>query len=90
MKENVKEDFNPADYPDLEGVAVPEGDDKKADRALFEAARIAFGPTHMKYKLDAIKTLLTFTKQKPASKVEAKVESPEDWLKSTLAELDAK
>lgn len=87
MEDTRSEDCG-VDLDRLREVEVPSGDDAKAEAFLHELACIALGPYELKVKLDAIKSGLTFTKQKPASKVEAKVESTEDWLKSTLAEID--
>lgn len=66
--------------PDLSGVIVPGSDQELAKAALVETARIALGPVDKRTKMDALKTLLNYTKQKPAQAVEAKVSSMEAWL----------
>jgi len=86
--EDKRQEDDGVDRESLRAVEVPSGDDAKAEAYLHEVSCIALGPYEIKVKLDALKTGLTFTKQKPASKVEAKVESPEDWLVSTLKDLN--
>jgi len=65
---------------DLDRSIVPEKDEDLARKALIEVAAIALGPTSFKNKLAAAKIVLDFTKQKPATKVDAKVGSLEAWL----------
>lgn len=68
-----------------DAVIVPDSDDAIAKATLREAALIALGPVGDKrLKLAAINTCLNFTKQRPISKAEVAVKSPEDWLSEAL------
>lgn len=78
MKDNGQLDDDK--FPDLSQVEVPGSDEAIAKAALTEAVTIALGPVDRKSKLAALKMVLDFTKQKPAQKVDAKINSVEDWL----------
>jgi hypothetical protein len=55
-------------------------DDEIAKAALIEVAAMALGPASEKTKIAALNTVLAYTKQKPATKVDAKINSLEAWL----------
>lgn len=61
-------------------VAVPATDNGKAERALREVAVLAFGPSTQQIKIQAINTLLAYTKSKPESKSKLTLNKAEDFL----------
>jgi hypothetical protein len=61
-------------------VAVPTGDAGKAEAALREAFVLAVGPSDQKIKIQAINTVLNFTKSKPESKSKLTLNKAEDFL----------
>jgi hypothetical protein len=61
-------------------VEVPEGDSAKAEAALKEAFVLAIGPTDSKIKIQAINTVLNFTKSKPESRSKLTLNKAEDFL----------
>lgn len=61
-------------------VAVPQTDPGKAERALREAFVLAVGPSDQKIKIQAINTVLNFTKSKPESKSKLTLNKAEDFL----------
>jgi hypothetical protein len=65
---------------------IPETDDEIAKMALREACVIAFSPLNDKQtKLKAFGLILTFTKAKPAKRIEGATNvSAEDWLTEAL------
>lgn len=67
------------DEGQTEIVKVPATDAGKAERALKEAFVLAVGPSEQKIKIQAINTVLNFTKSKPESKVKLTTK-PEDFL----------
>lgn len=68
-------------------VLVPKTDDAKGAIALKEAMVIALSPmTNQQHKLAALKTVLEWTKAKPASTSNVKVTSAEDWLAQVTAD----
>ncbi|WP_316235065.1 MULTISPECIES: hypothetical protein [unclassified Bradyrhizobium] len=68
-------------------LAVPVTDAGKAERALREAFVLAVGPSTQAVKIQAINTVLNFTKSKPESKVKLTTK-PEAFLDEIAAELD--
>ena len=65
---------------DYSGVEVPETDAGKAEAALKEAFVLAVGPSDQKIKIQAINTVLNFTKSKPESKSKLTLNKAEDFL----------
>lgn len=69
--------------------ALPDSDEQIARKALEGVARLAFGPSvDGARKLTALRTLLDYTKAKPAQKIEAKVSSVEEWLTAVTKDND--
>jgi hypothetical protein len=66
-------------------LVVPESDEEKAKEALNEAFVMALGPTDSRTKLQALRTVLEFTKQKPTTKIDQALSGPEEWLRGALA-----
>jgi len=63
-----------------ETVSVPATDTGKAEAALREAFVLAVGPSDQKIKIQAINTVLNFTKSKPESKSKLTLNKAEDFL----------
>jgi hypothetical protein len=65
---------------------IPDDDDGIAKLAMREMCKIAFGPsTDVQMKLNAYNTILTFTRAKPAKRIEGTTNvSAEDWLTEAL------
>jgi hypothetical protein len=61
-------------------VAVPTNDAGKAEVALREAFVLAVGPSTQQIKIQAINTVLNFTKSKPESKSKLTLSKAEDFL----------
>jgi hypothetical protein len=61
-------------------VSVPANDAGKAELALREAFVLAVGPSEQKVKIQAINTVLNFTKSKPESKSKLTLNKAEDFL----------
>ena len=69
------------DLPDgLFEVAVPGTDSGKAEEALKEAFVLAIGPSDQKIKIQAINTVLAYTKSKPESRSKLTLNKAEDFL----------
>ncbi len=72
------------ELPDLPedafGVTVPETDASKAEEALKEAFVLAIGPSDQKIKIQAINTVLAYTKSKPESRSKLTLNKAEDFL----------
>ena len=68
-------------------VKVPKTEDGMARAALRQAVIAALSPlTHGANRMGAIRTVLEWTKPKPAQTVNNNITSPEDWLKAALAD----
>lgn len=67
-------------------VRVPQTDDGKATAALREAFVLAVGPSDQKIKIQAINTVLNFTKSKPESKSKLTLTKAEDFLSEIAGE----
>lgn len=66
---------------------VIDGDDQRATEALETAMTIMRGPsTHQGDKLRAARTVLEWTKAKPAAKSEVTIQKAEDWLALVTAD----
>lgn len=61
-------------------IKVPATDGGKAEAALHECFVLAVGPTDQKIKIQAINTILNFTKSKPESKSKLTLNKAEDFL----------
>lgn len=61
-------------------VTVPATDSGKAEKALREAFVLAVGPSTQNIKIQAINTILNFTKAKPESKSKLTLNKAEDFL----------
>jgi hypothetical protein len=64
----------------VQTVSVPASDTGKAEAALREAFVLAVGPSDQKIKIQAINTILNFTKSKPESKSKLTLNKAEDFL----------
>jgi hypothetical protein len=69
-------------------VAVPVSDIGKAERALREAFVLAVGPSTQNIKIQAINTVLNFTKSKPESKSKLTLNKAEDFLDEIASEIE--
>lgn len=67
-------------------VSVPTTDTGKAEAALREAFVLAIGPTDQKIKIQAINTVLNFTKSKPEAKSKLTLDKAEDFLSMIAAD----
>jgi hypothetical protein len=65
---------------DVSEVRVPSSDNGKAEAALKEAFVLAVGPSDQKIKIQAINTVLNFTRAKPESKSKLTLNRAEDFL----------
>mgnify|MGYP005812441895 CR=1 FL=1 len=68
-------------------IHVPTDDAGKAEAALREAFVLAVGPTDQKIKIQAINTVLNFTKSKPESKSKLTLDKAEDFLAEVARDL---
>lgn len=68
------------DEGEITQVTVPNTDNGKAEAALKEAFVLAVGPSDQKIKIQAINTVLNFTKSKPESKSKLTLNKAEDFL----------
>jgi hypothetical protein len=62
------------------GRQVSVTDEGKAEAALKEAFVLAVGPSDQKIKIQAINTVLNFTKSKPESRSKLTLNKAEDFL----------
>jgi len=65
---------------DVFDLAVPTTDAEKAEAALNEAFVLAVGPSEQKIKIQAINTVLAYTKSKPESRSKLTLNKAEDFL----------
>lgn len=65
---------------------VIENDDQRANEALEVAMTIMRGPSTLESKLRAARTVLEWTKAKPASKTDVTIQKAEDWLALVTAD----
>jgi hypothetical protein len=70
----------------LPAVTVPDSDDAKAQAALTEACVIALSPGERQAKMAAIRTVLEWTRAKPASKSSIDINTSEKWLAEIAAD----
>ncbi len=68
------------DGEDVSEVCVPNSDTGKAEVALHEAFVLAIGPSDQKIKIQAINTVLAYTKSKPESRSKLTLNKAEDFL----------
>jgi hypothetical protein len=71
----------------LPAVEVPDSDEGKAQVALHETCVLAFGPGEVRNKLQALRTVLEYTKVKPVTKIDQRVSSAEAFLQTALDDL---
>lgn len=71
-------------------VVVPTNDAGKAEAALHECFVLAVGPTDQKIKIQAINTVLNFTKSKPEARSKLTLDKAEDFLDAVANDLGAK
>jgi hypothetical protein len=76
------------DGKDPELIAVPKSDAGKAEAALREAFILAVGPSTQNIKIQAINTVLNFTKSKPESKSKLTLDKAEDFLSMVADDLN--
>jgi hypothetical protein len=72
----------------LPEVLVPDSDEARSEAALKEACVIALSPGEKQAKMAAIRTVLEWTRAKPASKSSININTSEDWL-AEIAAADA-
>lgn len=65
---------------------VPDTDEAKGVAALHEATVLALAPGDRQARLAAIRTVLEWTKAKPASRTKIDVTTSEDWLAQIAAD----
>lgn len=70
----------------LPKVTIPDSDDAKAQAALTEACVIALSPGEKQAKMAAIRTVLEWTRAKPASKQSIDINTSEKWLAEIAAD----
>jgi len=68
-------------------VVVPDSDEEKAKQALAEAFTLAVGPSTQQIKIQAINTVLAYTKSKPESKSKLTLDKAEDFLAAVAADM---
>jgi len=68
-------------------VSVPNTDAGKAEAALREAFVLAVGPSTQQIKIQAINTVLNFTKSKPESKSKLTLNKAEDFLAAVAEDM---
>lgn len=69
-----------------ETLPIPSDDSGKAEAALREAFAMAVGPTEAKIKIQAINTVLAYTKSKPEAKSKLTLDKAEDFLAIVAAD----
>lgn len=65
---------------DMEKHVIPSTDEGKATAALRETFILAIGPSEQKVKIQALNTILAYTKAKPESKSKLTLSKAEDFL----------
>ena len=65
---------------ELEKHVIPSTDEGKATAALREVFILAIGPSEQKVKIQALNTVLAYTKSKPESKSKLTLSKAEDFL----------
>lgn len=74
------------DEGELPAVVIPGSDEEKGVAALHAATVLALGPGDRQAKLAAIRTVLEWTKAKPATRQKIDVTTSEDWLAGIAAD----
>lgn len=67
-------------YVDEFNLDIPDTDAGKAEQSLREVFAMAVGPTDQKIKIQAINTVLAYTKSKPEAKSKLTLDKAEDFL----------
>lgn len=71
-----------------DAVVVPGTDEHKAKAALHGIATVALNvKTPLKERINALKILLDFTKERPAQKQKVQIDKSEEWLLAVEADL---
>ncbi|MFI4971094.1 MAG: hypothetical protein ACHP7H_00325 [Hyphomicrobiales bacterium] len=87
MKDNGELPTDEVVIVDGEEVTVPSTDNGKAEAALREAFVLAVGPSDQKIKIQAINTVLNFTKSRPETKSKLTLNKAEDFLDAVAQDL---
>lgn len=74
------------DEGELPTVVIPGSDEEKGVAALHAATVLALGPGDRQAKLAAIRTVLEWTKAKPATRQKLDITTSEDWLAAIAAD----
>jgi hypothetical protein len=69
----------------IPAIVVPDSDEARAEAAIKEVFILAVGPGNSQTKIAAARTVLEWTRAKPASKQNITLETPEQWLASIAA-----
>ena len=67
----------------------PTPDDQMAKKALHTAFEIAMSPIEMKNRITALRTVLEYTKARPAVKTDLRLNSAEAWLAEVISDHQA-
>jgi hypothetical protein len=70
-----------------EASVIPGTDDSRAKEAMRELGAIAFGPGQVRDRLTALRTILEFTKEKPAQRSKVTLDKSEEWLLAVEADM---
>lgn len=74
------------DTLEMEGILKFTTDEDMARECLREAFRIALSPGNAQTQMAAIRTVLEFTKAKPATKTDLTLKNHEAWLNAVVAD----
>jgi hypothetical protein len=85
----IKQMQDNGELPNVDFI-VPDTDEAKGVAALHEAAVLALGPGAREAKLAAIRTVLEWTKAKPATRSKIDLNTSEDWLAEIAADASDK
>jgi len=73
---------------ELREAGVLNGEDPRAEEALEFSIQLMRAPGSKDFRLKAAKQVLEYTKTKPATKINATVDTAEAWLKAVTAQND--
>jgi hypothetical protein len=71
----------------LPEIVIPGSDEEMGKEALREAFKLAVGPSQATVKTSNIRTVLEWTKQKPATKTDLNLSNAEAWLAAVQADM---
>lgn len=74
---------------EMVAVNVPSSDAAKAEVALREVFVLAVGPSTQQIKIQAINTVLAYTKSKPEAKAKLTLNKAEDFLAAVAADMQS-